>query len=78
MIILKGFKKMQGVSKKTGNKYDGFICYCEENVVPSDTKGSICFEKFVNTGDLSGELYVGATLIFHYDHKGYLHNVEVV
>lgn len=78
MVTLKGFKKMQGVSKKSGNKYDGYIVYCEESVVPDDMKGCICFEKFINTSNLSGELYLGATLLFHYDHKGYLQTVEVV
>ena len=78
MTTLKGFKKMAGVSKKTGNKYDGYIFYCEEDRTPEEVKGVICFEKFVNTADLNGEPYLGAEVRFGYDYTGRLIGVEVL
>lgn len=78
MTTIKGFKRMEGVSKKTGNRYAGYILYCEDNVVPSDVRGSMCFEKFVGDDALSGEPYVGAQAVFHFDHRGFLQDVEVI
>ena len=78
MTIIKGFKKMAGVSKKTGNKYDGYIIYCEDDYTPSDVYGHICFEKFVDSAGLEGEPYVGAEVRFKFDYTGRLIGTEVI
>lgn len=78
MTTIKGFKKMDGVSKRTGNKYSGYILYCEDNVVPAEVKGSLCFEKFVSADAISSEPYVGAEVRFHFDHRGFLLGAEVI
>lgn len=78
MTTIKGFKKMQGVSKKTGNKYDGYILYCEEDRVPSEVKGCLCFEKYIDISQISGEPYTGAEVRFYFDHTGRLSGCEVL
>lgn len=78
MTTIKGFKRMQGVSKKTGGKYDGYILYCEDDYVPEDVKGVLCYEKFVGSTSLQGDPYVGAQVIFHFDHNGRLTGCEVL
>lgn len=76
MCTLKGFRKMEGVSKKTGNKYSGYILYCEEDEVPQDVRGSVCFEKFVGLDLMGSEPFVNAQVNFQYDWKGYLTAVD--
>lgn len=78
MTTIKGFKKMQGVSKKTGNKYDGYILYCEEDRVPPEVKGCLCFEKYIDISQISGEPYIGAEARFYFDHTGRLSGCEVL
>lgn len=78
MTTIKGFKKMQGVSKKTGNKYDGFILYCEEDRVPPEVKGVLCFEKYVSSDQISDEPYIGAEVRFNFDHTGRMLGAEVL
>lgn len=78
MTTIKGFKKMEGVSKRTGNKYNGYILYCEEDRAPQDVKGCLCFEKFISVEQLSGEPYLGAQANFYFDHQGRLQGCEVL
>lgn len=78
MTTIKGFRRMTGISKKTGKKYDGFMLYCEEDETPDDTFGNICFEKFVGIGMLPVEPYVGAQVQFRHDYRGYLTEVTVL
>lgn len=78
MTELKGFRKMEGVSKKTGNKYSGYILYCEEDQVPPEIRGCLCFEKFVGIDLLNTEPFVGAQVDFRYDFKGYLTAVDLL
>lgn len=78
MTIIKGFKKMEGISKKTGNKYNGYILYCEEDRVPTDVKGVLCFEKFISVEQLSAEPYLGAEVRFYFDHMGRMSGCEVL
>lgn len=78
MIQLIGYRRMQGTSKRTGKPYNGYMLYCEEDHVPQDVCGNICFEKYADVNILSNEPYVGAEVRFHFDFRGYLTQVEII
>lgn len=78
MTILKGYRPMKGVSKKTGRQYDGYMFYCEDTTTPPGGYGSICFEKFVDRAALGVEPFVDAQVHFNYDYRGYLQSVDLM
>lgn len=78
MTILKGYRPMKGVSKKTGRQYDGYMFYCEDTTPPNDGYGSICFEKFVDRNAVNTEPFVDAQVSFRYDYRGYLQAVDLM